>query len=169
MDNNIEVQSSVILIEGEGSLGVVGDGRVRVRERVDQVKDIGSSKKRKRNDGDKVLESNGSQELDEEPLKVGSRGEIREEVLNKEEQQSILEVIQSLKDQVARLIEEASRSNSKILQEEDEALAPHVLSEEYPKGWRRPKLLLYNEKTDPEGHLHSFETSMEDVITKDDI
>lgn len=45
----------------------------------------------------------------------------------------MFEVIQSLKDQVARLTEDTSISNSKILQQEDEALDPHLLSKEYPK------------------------------------
>lgn len=85
MTDSKEGKPSVISIEDEGSLGVVSHGWVKGREEVDEVVDIGSSKKRKKSDGDKALEANRSQEPNEESLKVGSRGEVHEEVLNKEE------------------------------------------------------------------------------------
>lgn len=45
----------------------------------------------------------------------------------------------------------------------------HLLTEGYPLGWRAPKLAMYEGLTDPEDHLHSFRTGMEDMTGQKDI
>lgn len=51
----------------------------------------------------------------------------------------------------------------------EEALAQHLLSEGYSKGWRAPKMTMYEGSTDPEDHIHSFHMGMEDTIRRKDI
>lgn len=42
-------------------------------------------------------------------------------------------------------------------------------SEGYPEGWRTPKMTMYEGNTDPEDHIHSFHTGMEDTTKRKDI
>lgn len=105
----------------------------------------------------------------EEPTKVGDQDKMQEENLSKEEGYNMLKMIKNLKNQVAWLTEEASMENYNPLGRMDEALAPILLFEDYSKGWRRPKLSIYNRKFGPKDHLHGFTTDMEDVTTRDDI
>lgn len=39
------------------------------------------------------------------------------------------------------------------VEEGEEALAPHLVEEAYPTGWKAPRLTLYNGTMDPEDHL----------------
>lgn len=104
---------------------------------------------------DKVLETNKT--------KGGRR------LMSITEEQGVLQVIQSLKDQTLKMSKNGSQVNDEPVDHMDEALAPHLLVKDYPINWRQPKLPTYNGKSDPKDHLHSFITGMEDVTKKDDI
>lgn len=49
------------------------------------------------------------------------------------------------------------------VKEGEEGLAPHLVEESHPTGWKVPRLMMYNGTTDLEDHLHSFRTGMEDM------
>lgn len=55
------------------------------------------------------------------------------------------------------------------LEEGEEALAPHLVEKAYPTGWKVPRLNMYNGTTNPEDHIHSFRTEMEDMTDWKDI
>lgn len=55
-----------------------------------------------------------------------------------------------------------------LIHHTNEALTPHLLEEEYPQGWRKLKIPIYDEKAEPQDHLHNFVTRMEDVTTRED-
>lgn len=50
-----------------------------------------------------------------------------------------------------------------------EALAPYLLSKEYPKKWVRPKLPQYKGDSDPLDHIHKFRSNIEDVTDRKDL
>lgn len=81
----------------------------------------------------------------------------------------MIEMNRSLRDQVARLSEDESRSYDKAEGSNNEALAAHLLSEDCSVNWKRPNLLSCNEKIKLEDHLHGFIIGMEDLTPCDDI
>lgn len=56
-----------------------------------------------------------------------------------------------------------------IVSSTNEALAPHLLSKEYPPNWKRPKLPQFKGYSDPIDRIHKFLANMEDVIDRGDL